>query len=367
MVPTKKICLLLTVIATLSALVGCAGEGKRNEPMELPEFAFIDRMFSAEGTVYAIRSAGGYSYITAEGSPAPVCYQLAALSNGRYSDAVWNESSGRLYYSDGCGVYCCDLTGNEKSIIWELPKGTKKDFVNIAASANDYLLVKGGYGERQSASRPEDYMYKTCGYYSLNIKTGEAIPVLNEVPFYKLPVVLCAYENTVIAVQLTSRDEYDPILVNKTQGEETARVLRMDLQTGESKELGSFCAIGTISAADGAVCDDRLYFICEKSGLYSMPLSGGEIERLQLDTARVPGMDQYISMEESKGAVYLLMWDGVTYPPSALCIWDPETGLLPVTTTDNTFSATGFLIDRETYFLFAGAEIISGKLPEHSS
>ena len=98
--------------------------------------------------------------------------------------------------------------------------------------------------------------------------------------------------------------------------------------------------------------------------MYAIPITGGEIEGINLDTSRVPEMDQFVGVEEYDGKLYVLMWDGNTYPPSALCEWAEETGaLVPVATTDGTFTATGFLVDGDTYFLFAGAEIISGELP----
>lgn len=357
--------ILLTFIVLL--LAGCGEANRQNEPVDLPPSAFVDRMFAAEGSIYAIRSAGGYSYITTEFSSNPLCYRLAPLSNGKYSDAIWHPRSGRLYYSDGYKIYSCDLTGNDKTILWELPDGSKKDFASIVAMAEDCLLIEGGYGEKKPAEHSYDsgkYAYRTRTYFSVNVKTGEAVSVLSEVPYYKMPNILCSYGSSVLAVQLAEKNGYDPILENETLGEEAARVVSIDLLSGELKELGFFTTVGTISHADGVVIDKKLYFICERAGMYVMPLTGGEIERVQLDTARVPEMDQFVGVEEYDGKLYVLMWDGNTYPPSALCEWEEETGaLIPVATTDNTFTATGFLVDGDTYFLFAGAEIISGELP----
>ena len=114
---------MIAITFAVLLLTGCSGGSHQNEPVEIPPSAFVDRIFTAEGNVYAIRSAGGYSYITTEFSNNPLCYQIAPLLNGKYSDAIWHPQSGRLYYSDGCGIYSCDLTGNNKTILWELPDG----------------------------------------------------------------------------------------------------------------------------------------------------------------------------------------------------------------------------------------------------
>ena len=365
----RKMIMIASVAFIVLLLAGCGEVSRQNVPVDIPPSAFVDRMFAAEGNIYAIRSAGGYSYITTEFSNDPVCYQISKLLNGRYSDAIWHEQSGRLYYSDGYRVYSCDLTGNDKIAIWELPDGSKKDFVSIAAVADDCLLIEGGYGERKPAehSISGDYMYRTRTYFSVNVKTGEAVSVLSEVPYYKMPNVLCSHGSSVLAVQLTDRDGYAPILENETQGEETARVVSIELLSGEVKELGFFTTVGTISHADGVVSDDKLYFMCERVGIYSMPLSEGEIERVRLDTTQVPGMDQFIGISQYNEKAYVLMWDGVTYPSSALCEWDMEKNiLLPMATTDDTFTPMGFYIDSDTYFLFAGEEIISGGLSGNS-
>ena len=166
-------------------------------------------------------------------------------------------------------------------------------------------------------------------------------------------------------LQITGRENApsDIIVGVPEERKETVAVLRLDLRSGERTELAAFTATGNISHADGAMLDDRLYFLYDRWRIYALPLSGGEIEQPSISTAQVPGMNQFIAIEEYRGEVYLLMWEGNTYPPAALCRWERESGeLVPIVTTGSDFSPRGVLIAGEQYYLFSGKSMLSGEL-----
>ena len=332
-ISTIAVCFLLAAVLLL--LSGCGNQNAVNEPIELPETAYIDRLFAVDGQLYSVRHGGGGAYINYESAEPSVCYQLPS------DDAVWHESSARLYYSDGYQVHSCDLTGNEKTLVWKFKNKSKEDRADILAAADDRLLVSGAYWWGGQ--------YPTCDYYSLDAATGEAVKLMGDVPTAFQPELLCTHGNTAFFVQ-------------KNGG--NYRVLACDLLTGESKELGRFDYEVLIYTADGAVLGDRLYFICERNGIYSVPLSGGEVEHSWPDTDLVLGMDRVIAVEAYEGELYALLWDGADSPPAAFCKWEPDTNLLhPIFTSDGTFSASDVFLHDGEYCLFTGAKLMNGELP----
>ena len=329
----KRVIWLL--IAAMFLLSGCGGRNAVNEPVELPETAYIGRMFAVDGQLYSVRHGSGAAYINYESAEPSVCYQLPS------DDAVWHESSARLYYSDGYQVYSCDLTGNEKTLVWTFQNKSKEDRADILAAADDRLLVSGAYWWGGQ--------YPTCDYYSLDAATGETVKLMGDVTAAFQPELLCTYENTAFFVQKNGQNY---------------RVLACDLLSGESKELGRFDYEVPIYTADGAVLSDRLYFICERNGIYSVPLSGGEVEYCWPDTGLVLGMDRLIAVEAYEGELYALLWDGADSPPVAFCKWEPDTNLLhPIFTSDGTFSASDVFLHDGEYYLFTGAKLMNGELP----
>ena len=364
----KYIGFLLNIFIAI-LLTACSHENKPNQPVKLPEYAFIDNIFLIGDNIYATRSAGnsegGYSYLSTELSDKQVSYPLASLRNGEENDALWHDSTKRLYYSEAHRVYSCDSTGNEKEILWELPEGSKNDAVEIIASAKEYLILKTAHGDRKPASQSlfGNFVYREYDYYSVNIVTGEALLLLSDIPYTRLPHPLCVHENTMIFLQLTGKEGYASPQENEMGTPEEACVMKIDLLTGKKTELGFMNTSGTISHAEGAVLEDRLYFIFEYGGFYSLPLSGGDMEAIYPDKSNVPEMDRYERIKAYNGKIFLLMWAGNTYPKAALCEWNRETGvLLPIVTTDSTFSATGFLIHSDSYYLYDEVKVVSGEL-----
>ena len=330
----NDICFLLAAVLLL--LSGCGNQNAVNKPAELPESTYIDRLFAVDGQLYSVRHGGGGAYINYESAEPPVCYQLPS------DDAAWHESSGRLYYSDGYQVHSCDLTGNEKTLAWKFQNKSKEDLADIMAAADDRLLVSGAYWWGGQ--------YPTRDYYSLDVATGEAVKLMGDVALAFQPELLCTYENTAFLLQKDGNNY---------------RVLACDLLTGESRELGRFDYEAAIRIADGAVLGDRLYFICERNGIYSVPLSGGDVECRWLDTDLVPGMDRVVALEAYDGELYVLLKDGADYPPSAFCRWEAETNLLhPIFTSDGTFSAGNAFLHDGKYYLFTGSKLVDGELTE---
>lgn len=352
---------LLALALVLLLLIGCG----QNKPVELPEFAPIDRIFTVDETLYAVRSAGSRAYISTESAGETLAYRLSALANGRYSDALWHEQSGRLFFSVGYKVYSSDQTGGNKHLVWKLPDGTRKDFVRVFAAGEDRLLIKGGYGQRNRIMGSNAlYTYDSFEFFSLNVNTGEVLPLSSEIGMHRTLTPICAKGNTVWLLWQKGNLIASPVYVNQSQGTVPAYVLQLDLLTGEYKELGSFSVNGTVHSADGVVLDEQLYFMYDEGGVYTLPLSGGTVEILPLDTTNAPGMHLIKSMAEHEGNIYCLTWDSRSYPSSALCTWDPETGaLMSFVTTDNTDTCDGFLVDGENYSLFSAYEIYCGTLP----
>lgn len=366
----KKRCIaILSALLFLFPLSGC---GQTSKPVEMPQWAYIYDLFINDGTVYALRDQAD-TYITTELTDAPVCYMLDSKNQKEY-DALWHEPSKRLYFSDGYGIYHCDLTGKEKTLLWEHPEGTKKDFARIAAAGDDRLLVCVAYGTRNSAvySKSTPYRYLTRDYFSVDIVTGEALPVLGGVASYEVPQIVCTHENTVFFLQITSRDNsYSPITqtsgssAGSTSKRETVAVCSIDLLTGEKQELGTFYTYGSISSGDGAVLEDTLYFMYDYSGIYAVPLSGGSVGIRALISKHVDGMTTPAAIEEANGNLYILMWDGVNYPVGLLCEWEPETGVLYAAGENATLpSAIGAVIRGDTWYLFSGTEVITGTLSQ---
>ena len=97
--------------------------------------------------------------------------------------------------------------------------------------------------------------------------------------------------------------------------------------------------------------------------MYSIPLTGGDVEFILPDTQAIPEMDEVVSLEEKDGVLYMLMWSETANPKSVLCKYDPQTNkALPVVTIDNTFAAKNFLIDGNAYYLFDESNSLSGQL-----
>ena len=322
------------LLVAMLLLSGCSGKNAVNEPIELPETAYIDRLFAVDGQLYSVRHGSGAAYINHESAEPSVCYQIPS------DDAVWHESCARLYYSDGYQVYSCDLTGNEKTLVWTFQNKSKEDRADIMAAADGRLLVSGAYWWGGQ--------YPTSDYYSLDVTTGEAVKLMGNVAVAFQPELLCIYGNTAFFVQKDGQNYY---------------VLACDLLSGESKELGRFDYEAAIRIADGAVLGDRLYFICERNGIYSVPLSGGEVEYRWPDTDLTPGMDRVVALDAYNGELYVLLKDGADYPPAAFCRWEAETNLLhPILTTDGTFSAGNAFLHDGKYYLFTGSKLVSGEL-----
>ena len=335
----KKIFLLYLVFILLM-LTGCIGISAGNEPLEIPDDAFISRMFYADENLYAIRSEGGYSYISHESSNPVHCYRLAEFSGGNHGDPIWHAPSGRLYFSNGHKVYSSDLSANGKELLWKFPRERKEDYARIMAVSDDCLVVCG--------FRWWSGQYPNRDYYSVNISTGGAVKLLDEVPSVRDPIVLCCYENTALFAQKDGQN---------------LRVLSFDLLSGESRELGRIAYEDRIYTANGVVLNDTLYFICENDGIYSVPFSGGTIEYRRPDTAQMSIlMNRLIAIEAYNDTLYILMgfgYDGFT----TLCGWEPTANTLyTVAATDHTFSATGFALGNNTYSIFARSKYLSGEL-----
>lgn len=354
---------LLWVVLFLLIATGCTGQTKPNEPVELPHGAFINRVFTVDGKVYAIRNAEGNAYITTEFSEGPLCYPLSKL-NGGYGDALWHAPSGRIYYSEGCAVYSCDVTGNDKKLIWRLPEGKKrKDRVQLLTVSNDRLLVSGAYAERKPAeyyAKSGTYSYDTRAYFSLDITTGKGLSILRG---NKRLVPICVQKNTLWAVEQSVGSWDSVLLEDMTRREKTGQILRVDLLTGERKELHTFENLGTASKACGVVTNDSLY--CSIDGMFcAIPLVGGAPDFKWPDEFRAAGMDQVRSIAEYDGAIYVLMEDDTADLTLALCQWKLKSEeLLPIFASEDAFYPGGFHIDGERYFLFMGDEMIWGKLP----
>lgn len=369
MIMKRKCVYVLLLIFLVLSLTACSNENQPNGPVELPEDAFIDNVFIIENKLYTTRSAGGkdggHSYITTELTNEQISYPLAALRSGGENDALWHDATKRLYYSEAQHIYSCDTTGNERELFWELPESTKNDIVKIIAATDDYLILKTAHGDRKPASLSlgGNFAYREYEFYSVNITTGESLLLLSEVPYTNLPTPLCVHENTILFVQLTGKQGKDDSRDNGTAALGEACVLQINLLTGEKTELGYLNTSGSISHAEGAVLNNTLYFIFEYGGFYSLPLSGGEINAIYPDKSNVPEMNRYERIKEYHGKIYILMWDGDTYPPTALCEWDPETGVLtPIAKTDSSFTATGFIVHSNSYYLFNEVNIESGEL-----
>ncbi len=352
---------LLALALVLLLLIGCG----QNKPVELPEYAPIDRLFTVDDELYAVHSAGSRAYISTESAGETLAYPLGALADGNFSDALWHEQSGQLFYSIGYKLYSSDQTGNNKHLVWKLPDGTRKDFVRVFAAGEDRLLIKGGYGQRnRNMGSNALYTYDSFEFFSLNVNTGEVLPLSSEIGTHRTLTPICAKGNTVWLLWQKGNLIASPVYVNQSQGTVPAYVLQLDLLTGEYRELGSFSVNGTVHSADGVVLDEQLYFMYNEGGVYTLPLSGGTVETLPLDNTNAPGMHLIKSMAEHEGNIYCLTWDSRSYPSSALCTWDPETGaLMSFVTMDNTDTCDGFLVDGENYSLFSAYEIYCGTLP----
>lgn len=344
----KKSCtLILSVLLALQVLTGCRGD-KVNEPTELPEDAYIYDLFTTDGNVYALRDDGKHTYISTEFSDEPVCYQLPGDS-----DAVWHAPSGRLYYGDGCGIYSCDLTGNDRMLLWELPDGTRKDYARVEAIFDDWIFICVGYGN-------------TYRYFALNLNTGEDQAILGvslagtpairdsldtSTSYTGLPEVLCLYGDTLLYLQKNRTD--------------TISVWSASLSSGEITQLGSFSSNGNPGSCGGFVREDTLYFNNSNySFIYSVPLSGGEVAFIPLDTEQADGMTLLTQLREVDGTVYVLMRDGTTYHNAMLCELDIDSKALRAVDEEKRTlpEAEGFWIDKDQYFIFSRTAIASGEL-----
>ena len=108
----------------------------------------------------------------------------------------------------------------------------------------------------------------------------------------------------------------------------------------------------------------RIYY-SEAHCIYSCDSTGNEKEILwELpEGSKNDAVEIIASAKAYNGKIFLLMWAGNTYPKAALCEWNRETGvLLPIVTTDSTFSATGFLIHSDSYYLYDEVKVVSGEL-----
>lgn len=271
---------------------------------------------------------------------------LSEIQNG---DAVWCRANGKIYYSNGGKVFSCNAAGKDTEFVCKLPRKLRKNFVTISAATADNLIIQCGK--------------RACNYYSLNIQTGESVLLFENILYNSLQV-LCSSDSTLFSLQKPQKANYDPILINTVREEETVYVLSTNIDTAESELLGHISINGGISNADGAVSESRLFFVCKPAtGMYSISLTGGDVEFILPDTQAIPEMDEVVSLEEKDGVLYMLMQSETANPKSALCKYDPQTNkALPVVTIDNTFAAKNFLIDGNAYYLFDESNSLSGQL-----
>lgn len=358
----KRIRLILPAVLMLivGAVLLTDADNGAVEPVSLPEGAFIQRLFAAEDGLYSIRQSGSTAYVTAELSDPTVSYPLDGTLFSGLSDALWHEGTERLYYGDGCGIYHCNLTGAEKTLLWEIPEASKKDLAMLIASTDDCLLVKAAYREEWGNNDPNPF--KVWHYYALEPRDGAVRHLFDA---RQQTEFLCADESNSYWVELLSSNDPISSTKEKEDAPDSLRVFSFDLHSGEKRELGTFENGGGLKNAGGVILDDTLHFLCGAAGIYSVPLSGGTVDYRYHGSTQPIGMDRPISKQIDlyDGKIYLLIQDGNDYPPTELCQWDPITGaLLPADQADNAFSATAFYLRNGNYYLYAGDRFISGAL-----
>jgi len=344
----NKICSVAILLLIVLALTGCANT---NVPVTPPADALNYDLFSADGDVYLLSYAGEYTYVSGI-ADAEECFRLPG---GEHT--LWSEQQRLLYYADGYKIYCCDPNGENKTPVWTLPDGCKKDIARVALAADGILLICAARGERNRAldSARNPYFYSTYEYYALDPATGQAQQLMDAVPYTDLPVFLGSEGTQVFYLQRT--------------GSETVAVMCADLITSETRELGTISSASGLSstAADACVLDSTLYFITGHSGIYTVPLSGGSVEQYVPDGAQTDGRYLPVAISEQSGKLYVLLWDSETYPTAMLCEWGPASGSFRNADSENrTLSeAEGFMLaDGQQFYAFSGRDVTEGTLKD---
>lgn len=347
-------------IIALLILLTLSGCGKESKPINLPTGTdlALEQVFEAEGKIYylysnwELRTRTRDYYLATEDMTDGTAYALNGL-------CTWHEGSGRLYYTEKHKLYSCDLQGGDKTLVWEWKEGKREDTLRVAACSEDRLLLRGAHGTRNYALTTS---YYTGEYFSVDPISGAGKVIIPKGGYYAAPGILCTQGNEIFYLQVADGHYSDGINVTKKYN--TVLIKRLDLVSGESRELGSFkqYGVGTGIAGNGCISGESLYFVlggAERGHrIFEIPLAGGEVT--ERDT-------KYFGNDREKGEWVtpqeLVEYDGMIYSRSGsgLFAWNRESGELSLI-NDGYTDADHILFSNGMYYLYTWKEVHSGKL-----